>query len=322
MTESNQLILDRLSKTDSLYLKRGEFTCASKNEKNKKATDFLALYRVDEITFEDKAPRKEALENVISSMNIKDVNFVYLILGNTDGVNFYYGVVADDSVDNYDLAVHDIGTMILKPSLQGNFRGSKITELNPEEKKGVLERIEQLKKMKIMEGVPGINKDDESFQSVDRLIDVMLGDTFGLMLIAKPIALNEINDIQEKMYTLYNVLSPISKSSIQESSGVNKGTSVSHTDGTSESSGENKSVSNQEGTGTSKSHTDGKTSGTNKQTTKGTNKEETSNNNKTTTTISGTEGSHEDKNSSDTTQTSTNKSKSKTEEHMKLLRRL
>ena len=33
MTESNQLILDRLSKTDSLYLKRGEFLKMKKTKK-------------------------------------------------------------------------------------------------------------------------------------------------------------------------------------------------------------------------------------------------------------------------------------------------
>ena len=31
----------------------------------------IALYKISRITFEDKAPRKEALENVISAMRIE-----------------------------------------------------------------------------------------------------------------------------------------------------------------------------------------------------------------------------------------------------------
>ena len=41
----------------------------------------VVFYRIDRITYEEKAPRKEALENVLSAMRIVGVNFLYLIKG-------------------------------------------------------------------------------------------------------------------------------------------------------------------------------------------------------------------------------------------------
>ncbi len=95
MKNDEKFILDALSKTDCLYLKASKGICSETFKADEGKVDFLALYRVDEITFEDKAPRKEALENVISSMNMPGVNFVYIILGDMNGVSFYYGVARD-----------------------------------------------------------------------------------------------------------------------------------------------------------------------------------------------------------------------------------
>jgi DNA helicase HerA-like ATPase len=321
--EDKEFILDTLSKVENLYLKNSDGTCSQDFKTTGTGdtikTDFLALYRVDEITFEDKAPRKEALENVISSMDVKGINFVYIIMGNERGVNFYYGVSKDFFAKSNSLEVNDIGDMILKPSLQGNFRGSVISEVGADEKKKLLKNIEGLKRTKVLEGVPGINKDDEKFQSVDRIIDVMLGDIFALMLIVKPVELDEINRVQENMYHLYNVLSPMSKSSVQESVGTNSGTSESKSVGMTETKGVNTSSTVQNGSSTSKSHTDGtsfgESSGTNKGTSTSTNREKNSDK-RTTETIGGSEGSQKGKNSSksssDTMQSSDSSSVSKT----------
>ena len=307
--KKGQFILDRISDSATLYLKGnsekyGEVKNVLSGD-SEPAMDFWALYRVDEITFEDKAPRKEALENVVSSMNIEGVNFVYIILGSTDGVQFYYGIAKDYGVLGENrLEINDIGGNILKPSLQGNFRGSVITEVNADERKSILKRIDAFTNVSILEGVPGINKDDEKFQSVDRVIDVMLGEEFALMVIAKPVKGTEISRIQEDMYHLYNVIAPISKSSVQENSSKSTGTSESQTTGRSETKGESSSKSTQEGTSTSTSHTSGTTSGTNKGVTRNKTTEKTSE--------GGSEGSHEDKSFSDSKSESESKSSSTT----------
>ena len=299
-----EFVLDRLSDPSSLYLKINKSQIDDKYKLPKDVTmDFLALYRIDEITFEDKAPRKEALENVISSMSIEGVNFVYIIKGDASGVSFYYGVARDFSyTGELSLGIAEIGEKILKPSLQGNFRGSVIIEIDANERKAILASIDSFEESKILEGVPGINKDDEKFQSVDRVIDVMLGDEFVLVLIAKPITGGDINNIQNSMYHLYNSIAPIGKSSVQESTGKSSGTSESTTKGDSETEGTSSSKSEQKGTGTSDSHTVGESSGKNKGTSYNSSGEKTSK--------GGSEGTHEDKNKSDTKATSKNESTS------------
>ena len=314
MKKEEEYILDTLSRTDCLYLKTSNGKCTEKftrvsAEKDKLTTDFFALYRIDEITYEDEAPRKEALENVISSMDIAGVNFVYLIKGDSKGVSFYYGVARDYASEAAQMAIKEIGDLILKPSLQGNYRGSRITSLKPDEKKALLIEMDSMKHSKVIEGVPGINKDDETFQSVDRIIDVMTGNEFALMIIAKPVPKTSILEIQNRMYQLYDAINPISKSSIQESSGRSEGTSSSTTKNESVTEGNSTSSTEQEGIGTSKSETKGTNIGTNKSTTQGTSK----GTEKTSTSISGEVGSSEGKSTSDTEGTSTSKSSSKTE---------
>ncbi|MCD7856056.1 MAG: ATP-binding protein [Clostridiales bacterium] len=223
---------------------------------------FFSLYRIDEITFQEKAPRKEALENVISSMNIIGYNFVYIIMGDENGVSFYYGAARDFScepeIEKSNAA--DVGDNILSPSLQGNFRGSKITCLKEGEKKKIINTINEFSSAEILEGVPGINKDDENFQSVDRLIDVMLGNKFALVITAKPMSQDMILKTQNQVFDLYDCLHPISKTSIQESSGQSESTSETTSTGTTESSSTNKSDTDQKGSSSSKGSSDSHTS--------------------------------------------------------------
>ncbi len=73
----------------------------------------LALFRVDEVSFDDKAPRKEALENVLSTLKIGGINFIYLILGDENGVHFYYGISRNNYSDmEMELNVDEIGTQL------------------------------------------------------------------------------------------------------------------------------------------------------------------------------------------------------------------
>lgn len=303
MNDEN-FVLDWLSDSSRLYLKANKSQVNEKDELPKEVTmDFLALYRIDEITFEDKAPRKEALENVISSLSIEGVNFVYLIKGDSSGVSFYYGVAQDFSYKGVrTLGIAEIGEKILKPSLQGNFRGSVITEINPNERKRILSLIDNFEESKILEGVPGINKDDEKFQSVDRVIDVLLGNEFALIIVAKPIVGGDINSIQDRMYHLYNSIAPIAKSSIQKSDGSSFGTSESTTTGGSETEGTSISKTEQKGGSSSTSHTEGESSGKNNGISSSTVKGNE--------TKGGSEGTHKDTNKSDTSSESKSNSTS------------
>lgn len=267
----------------------------------------IALYRIDEVSFDDQAPRKEALENVLSTMKIDGINFIYLILGDENGVNFYYGISRNYAANiDMELSVLEIGEKILEPSIKGNFRGSHTTEVQQEERKKVIQTIANMKNASMLEGVPGSTKEDEKFQGVDRLADVMMGDCFGFMIIASPASYDDIKEIEKNLYDVYSRIVPLAKKNIQ--SGTNKSSSVSKgkSSGTSDSVGENYSKVKNESiaitTTESKNHTEG--TNRNKSTAKqnGTQSNRSSSSETNTT----TSGGHEDK------QTGTSKAEAKT----------
>lgn len=242
----------------------------------------VVLYHIKEVTFEgeEKSPRREAFENVIGMIQNEGVNFIYLILGNKKGVSFYFGLVKESKYNGeLPMPIDEMGNNLLKSAIRGNFRGSKIEEVSPEEMVEIFDRMQtnsnnrNARKYASVIGTPGINEseDKKSFQGVDRLVDVMQGDDFGLCILAKPLSKRAIKKIEDDLYQIYNSLSTFSKISLQEGENLSKGTSISKGTSNSVSSGENttkgtnysKTTGTSENTGTSESKTAGSTTGTN-----------------------------------------------------------
>lgn len=237
----------------------------------------LALFHIDEITFDDKAPRKEALENVLGALNLQGIHFVYLICGDSRGVHFYVGISRDLSVlpKKDDLVISDIGRLVLQSSFTGNFRGSRIRLVSPHEKKKIVERVSTFPRNCCLEGVPGINKDNEKYQGVDRLVDVMLGDTFAVMVIAKPLDDASVSHIEQDLFRLYGTLFPLAKQNVQTGSNSGTGSSVTSTTSTSKSEGWSGSYSSQESTGESSQSQSGTSSSISKGTNSSTARDQT-----------------------------------------------
>lgn len=196
------------------------------------------LFHVQEVTYEDEAPWKEALENVLSATRIPGINFLYLLLGDQNGVQFYYGLSRDYTtpMDSH-LSINELGENILRSSISGNFRGSEVSAVSPEEKARIFQRIGQ-KSMSYaarIEGVPGSVKDDERFQSVDRLVDVMQGEPFALLVVAKALTRDETDWAERGIYETYARLSPALKLNTQKSYSIGSSQGESSTEGFSES---------------------------------------------------------------------------------------
>ena len=243
----------------------------------------VVLYHIKEVTFEgeEKSPRREAFENVIGMIQNEGVNFIYLILGNKKGVSFYFGLVKESKYNGeLSMPIDEMGNNLLKSAIRGNFRGSKIEEVSPEEMLEIFDKMHTnsenknlIRKYANVIGTPGINEseDKKSFQGVDRLVDVIQGDDFGLCILAKPLSKSAIKKIEDDLYRIYESLTAFSKISLQEGKNISEGISTSK--GTSESmtTGENKSIGTSssktagvsETTGTSETRTAGSTKGTN-----------------------------------------------------------
>ena len=241
----------------------------------------VVLFHIKEVTFEgeEKSPRREAFENVIGMIQNEGVNFIYLILGDKKGVSFYFGLVKESKYDGeLPMPIDEMGNNLLKSAIRGNFRGSKIEEVKPEEMLEIFDRMQtnsnnRNRKYASVIGTPGINEseDKKSFQGVDRLVDVMQGDDFGLCILAKPLSKRAIKKIEDDLYQIYNNLSTFSKISLQEGENQSKGMSISKGTSDSVSYGENttkgtnysKTSGTSENTGTNESKTAGSTKGTN-----------------------------------------------------------
>ena len=119
--------------------------------------DFYLLH-ITEVCYDEQAPKKEALENVLSSLKMDGINFIFLIVGHPEKVDFYYGISRDMHSDRkLDFEIKDIGDNILKPSIQGNFRGSRVHALGNDEKKQILEIVSGMSEAGVIEGVSGAN---------------------------------------------------------------------------------------------------------------------------------------------------------------------
>lgn len=246
----------------------------------------IALYKINEITYEEeeKAPRREAFENVLGALRDSFNNFLYIILGTKEKVSIYFGVAKNSYIDssNSILELQDVGDMILKPSIEGNFRGSKIKEIISDEKEEVLKVIRnQGNKYAYFEGNPGINESEDrsDFQGIDRLIDIMsVGNqgTFGLVIYANPIQKEEIVEIEKDIYKQYNYYNTVHKRSYQLGENESKNTGENVTEGTGTSESTAKGKSSNETSGSSETKTEGssasETKGSNESETRGTNK--------------------------------------------------
>lgn len=271
-------------------------------------SDFYLL-QITDICYDEQAPKKEALENVLSSLKMEGINFLFLIIGHKEKVDFYYGISKDLSyASELDFDIKDIGDNILMPSIQGNFRGSRTKALKNDDRKRLLETIRNMKEAGVIEGVPGANKDDEKYQGIDRLINVMYGDSYCFMVIAKPLKMKELFEIQDKLCKFYDLNSPKSKVSIQTGKATNTGSSESKTRGTSHTDGSSGSTTKSDGNSDSHTHTVGKNEGTSSSTTQG----KSSGGSNYSTSDSGQEGKSSGWSNSDSKQTGTNHSESNT----------
>lgn len=334
---NKQILLENLKKIDSKLVnevkKQDLFTDIYE------VTDFdllgenfgdIALYKINEITYEEeeKAPRREAFENVLGALRDSFNNFLYIILGTKEKVSIYFGVAKNSYIDssNSILELQDVGDMILKPSIEGNFRGSKIKEIISDEKEEVLKVIRnQGNKYAYFEGNPGINESEDrsDFQGIDRLIDIMsVGNqgTFGLVIYANPIQKEEIVEIEKDIYKQYNYYNTVHKRSYQlgENKSNNTGKSATVGSGTnkSETEGENKSTSKGENKSTSKGSSYTETNGTSWSKNEGTNSGKNENQSESKTKTSGTESGSSSESLANATTigggTSTGESKSET----------
>ncbi|ORU00830.1 putative ATP-binding protein [Anaerovibrio sp. JC8] len=248
-----KFVHDFITKPESFYLEDDNRLHVPVAGKLK--NEDVVFLKIDEVTFDEKAPRKEALENVLSTMRVQGVNFLYLIVGDGKKVSFYYGLAKDIvQVSHKQYGIKKLGKEVLKRSLEGNFRGSIISEVSEADTNAILSNIQSMKYIQTFDGVPGVSKDNEKYQGLDRLVDIMLGDVFAVVVTAKHLPYAAVRKIEQNIYAFCNNLAPIAKKSVQNSNSDSKtevkstatGINESIADSNSKAETNNFGISNQE----------------------------------------------------------------------------
>ena len=216
----------------------------------------VCFYRVAQLVFDEEYPHREAFENVLSSLDNKSFNLVYVLTGTKQGIELCIGVVKNQNEDipvlGKKLSAVNYGD-IIKNVFTGNFSGSKLEKLKARElDKLVGEEIKKYENAGVILGIPAVNEKDTGnkydFQGIDRLINSMLGLEWRMVIVCEPVPRQDILSIRKNVYELYNRLSVWSKRTLQHS--VNDSTGISF----GENINESKDYSTQKGT----SHSSGR----------------------------------------------------------------
>lgn len=259
--------------------------------------------RIAEISEGKASAYRLAMENVISSFSMEPgKKIVYVIRGTKKGVSFYLGIGSNQLNSS---AITDTAQSLYS-AFEGNFPGAKLINLTEEQ---MHSEFAMHKRLGLITGVPSFNTEEsqlegEDFQGVERLINMLYGEQWQMMITAESCSKEEINDTLERIYDLSTRLSTHIKHSVQDSENrgqqtsrttgksmsITYGTSSSHTESfnqsTSKSTGKNDSnsrnssySSSSKGTNTSdsltKGNSDSDTTGSSKSATQGTSDSET-----------------------------------------------
>lgn len=212
------------------------------------------FFQIESLTHFSNEPQRQALENVYSSFRYPGINLVYLLKGDSKGVKLFLGVVRNKFIRQpSELSVAHAAKAILQPSFHGNFRGSELSVLDTQGKQHQL--LTQYPCVGLLQGAVGNQEQGENnfFQGIDRLIDIMLGKEYCLVVNAEAINLETLQKLEQTIHHAYIQLAMQAKLSVQHGQNSN----------TTESKGRNSTYTEGNNTNTSTTVTDGSNSGTN-----------------------------------------------------------
>lgn len=234
---------------------------------------------------------RDALENVYSCIRYPGASVVYMLKGDMNGVALYLGIARNHLYPKPTISISDISQSILKPSFEGNFRGSDIIHLKDNGSE-IIKELQDYHHVGVLQGTVGDQSQGENvfFQGIDRLVNVMTGGEFCLAITAACVTPQDLTTMEQWLHRGYELLAPLSRVSFQQgqtighsiswgsNKGKSKGTSVSENTGSSngESVGTTRSISKRDSSdtgteGTSTSTSKGTSEGESDSTSSGTN---------------------------------------------------
>lgn len=233
----------------------------------------VRLIRLDEINEEGHQAYRQALANVYATLDANQpVRLFYLLDGGPNGVQLYFGMVADD-----DTHLHE-AMKNLRGALEGQLPGINFgAEISAPERQALLQRFNQSVRLGVLLGTPTAQEqeqqgshNEQNFQDIDRLVRAMQSgssktDVWQLAVVSQPLSQQQIYQQLDAAYALSSQLALDINTNVQlgDNSSRQTGTSTgasesrSSNSGTSKTTGDNYSVTRGDNT----SDTRGKSTG-------------------------------------------------------------
>lgn len=159
------------------------------------AANEYSFFRVNQLSYDKEYPKREAMENVLLSIDNEAYNFVYILTGTRQGVELCLGVVKNgnehNALLNTKLSAANYCENVAK-AFEGNFNGSKLEKIKGDALADMaVYSTDKYRYAGVVRGVPSIDEkeagSDEGFLGIDRLINSMLGQEWRLVIVCEPV---------------------------------------------------------------------------------------------------------------------------------------
>ena len=228
---------------------------------DKDITDYIRLYKLDKIVFDNDENNQNKLATVYQSIHSLGASIINIIESDGKNVNYYIGIKSLNGSLN-------ASKYILEKSFKGNFAGSELSNLKNPEILEICKRLEKFEGNKsisscsVISGFKKKNNSDDSFiQGIEKLIESMKGEKYKIVVISDPIDSSELFDIRNAYEEIYSQLVPFSKN--QLNFGVNESASITKSISDSISNSISESISKTQTTSFSKTKSESTTKGFN-----------------------------------------------------------
>lgn len=172
-----------------------------------------------------------AMSNVFGSLSNAECACVYIMSGRPDGVSLYLGIASDS--DNVDLPD---ASKAIRAAFEGNFLGAHLHQVT-EENTAIERLLDDSRHLGTMTGIPtfsdaNLRPGEDDFQGIERLVSVMDGETWQLIITARRGSDSEIDVIIQDLLDLSGSLSTRARYSVDESACIDEESDATRRKGT------------------------------------------------------------------------------------------
>ena len=175
------------------------------------------FYRLTHLVYNKDEHFLDKLVTVVNVASSLGSTLVTLVHSDGQEISYCFGVLSKNhrTDSRQDRAFRLAAEQAFSGALEGNFAGSKLRELSPDEVKEIQTDLLDVQKLKAVSAVSGIvslrgRGDSEArryVQGMENLTDALRGKTYTLLMLADPVSAAELQEIKRGYETIYTQLS-------------------------------------------------------------------------------------------------------------------